>query len=299
MQTGKFQAAVLSLILAGCNARVASWYPLQPGDQWTYQHETFDQQDQNRVDVERWVTEERVLSAVKVPDLDATLVTKRIKVLSDTVTPDFFPENNRAKREPAETQLLVRQKCIYLLDGHDGDSEPCVQRGGECLAPQDQANRIRPEYRDDLLAGKIPGDYCFPMGLGATWGKVQNTSPGNEYVWKVTGLNADPFGPNGGTTFHMSAHAWAGTQIDRWFTQDVGVVQETIEHHGTFEENRRQLLGSTINGRTRKYQLKAARVAPWGPDDCGLPRWQHYSRPDGSSFASEADCLRWASSQQR
>jgi hypothetical protein len=62
-----------------------------------------------------------------------------------------------------------------------------------------------------------------------TWGRVLDTSPAAEWVWMVKGMNADPFGVRGEMTFHLSAHLGSGTDIDRWFEQGVGVLQEVIE----------------------------------------------------------------------
>jgi hypothetical protein len=294
----RFLAVFAGIAVSSCSSRaprnsVAAWYPLQPGNQWIYQNETLDG-DMTRPDVQSWTMEETIISAVRFPELDGTLVTKRIKVTSGTQPPRFFRGNDFTQREPRETRLLVHQKCVYLLDTINEESETCVLRGEKCLSPLDGGNRIRPEYREDLIAGKIPGDYCFPMDLGMTWGKGPNTSPAEEFVWLVKGLNADPFGVPGGRTFHMFAHEGSGAQIDRWFAEGIGVIQEVGEHHGTFDENRRELLSATVNGKTRKYQLTPARVSPFGPEDCDGPRWQHFSRSDGDSFTSIQDCMNWS-----
>ena len=53
----------------------------------------------------------------------------------------------------------------------------------------------------------------------------------------------------------MYAHEGSGSQIDRWFAEGIGLVQEVVEHHGTFGEYHRQLLSATINGKTQKFQL--------------------------------------------
>jgi hypothetical protein len=53
-----------------------SWYPLEPGDTWTYQKESRDG-NMARPDTERWTTQETIVSAVAVSELPATLVTKR------------------------------------------------------------------------------------------------------------------------------------------------------------------------------------------------------------------------------
>ncbi len=67
---------------------------------------------------------------------------------------------------------------------------------------------------------------------GMTWGQVTGSVPAYEFVWRVTGVNADPYGLDKGTTFHFSAHEGSGTMVDRWFAQGIGVLQEINEHHG-------------------------------------------------------------------
>jgi hypothetical protein len=136
------------------------------------------------------------------------------------------------------------------------------------------------------------------MQIGKTWGKVPHTSPAEEYVWRVDRLNADPFGPPGDKTFHLSSHLGSGTMMDRWFTEGVGVVQEVTEHHGTYGEDRRQLLRATIRGKTQSYQLAPARTVPLSEFDCSGPGSRHYARSDGSSFRSVADCITYSSKRR-
>jgi hypothetical protein len=265
----------------------ASWYPLEPGDSWVYQKESLDGQ-MAHPDLERWTTEETIVSRVAAPDLGATLVTTRIKVLSDQYTAQFIPENDRAKRELPESHALIYQNCVYVLDGNDAQGALCGRRAGACLRPN----------RDDLVGGKIPPDYCFPMAIGSTWGRVSNTSPAGEYVWDVLGINSDPFGAPGGTTFHLSAHQSSGTQMDRWFEEGVGLLQEVIEHHGTYDEDRRQLLRATIRGKTQDYQLTPARTIPLSDWDCKGPGWQHFVHPNGAAFRDQADCIRYTANRR-
>jgi hypothetical protein len=266
------------LVIAGAQAAdiTASWYPLQPGDTWIYQKESLSG-DMAHPDFELWTTEETIVSAAPDPELGGIMVIKATKVLGDVLSPNFIPQNDWAKREQPESRLLIHQVCVYLLDGLDANG----------------ASATVPAYRKELLRGHIPADFCFPMAKGMTWGRVPNTSPANEYVWDVTGLNADPFGTPGGNTFHLSSHLGSGEQIDRWFEEGVGVIQEVDEHHGTYDELRRQLLKTTIRGKTQSYRLIPARTVPLSKDDCNGPGWRHFSRTDGTTFRSFAACVRW------
>lgn len=261
----------------------SSWYPLQPGDTWVYAKESLTGR-MDRPGIERWTTEETVVSVVPVAGFDATLVTKRTRVLDHTAT----------QSEPPATHLLIHRACVYVVDGPDAQGSFChANPNGACLPPFDAQGRLRAEYRKDLAARTIPPDFCFPMAAGKAWGQVPNTSPAQEYVWRVDRLNGDPFGPPGAQTFHLWTHLGSGTNMDRWFTEGVGVVQEIMLHHGTYDESRRQLLRATLGGKTRTFQLTPARTAPLFEPDCEGPGWRHYVRADGTPFASEADCVRY------
>jgi hypothetical protein len=243
-----------------------SWYPLQSGNSWTYRNESLSG-DMAHPDFERWTTEETIVSTVPDSKLAGILVTKRTKVLNDVLSPDFIA----GQKSFPDSQLLIRRNCVYDL-------------GFRVYEPG------RPDRRNDLLRGELPPDYCFPFAKGTTWGRMPTTSPANEYVWYVVGFNDDPFGKPGGRTFHFTSHGGSGTSLDRWFEEGVGLVQEVDEHHGTYDEDRRQLVKSTLNGKTQSYQLKPARTGLLSEDDCGGPGWRHFSRADGTGFGSIADC---------
>jgi hypothetical protein len=221
-------------------------------------------------------------------------------VLDHTVPPDFLAPNDSTKRELPESHLLIYQNCAYILDGIDAQGSACDPNIANvpCLRPLDPNHRLRPEYRDDLLHRKIPPDYCFPMVVGTKWGQVPITSPAEEWVWRVKGLNADPFGPPGGRTFRLSSHLGSGTMVDRWFTAGIGLVQEVTEHHGTYDEGRRQLLSATIRGKTQTYHLTPARTIPLSDSDCTGAGWRHYSRANGAPFRSLADCVQYSAAKR-
>ena len=242
-------------------------------------------------DVDRWIEAETVVRAENFPELAGTLVTKQIKILSDVRTPDYVGGNPFRKNAP-ETRFLIRQGCLYALDGWDA---PCAQVGDRCVPAFDRDGQVGREYREVLLHNGVAADVCFPMTKGKTWGKVPSTSPAEEYVWHVAGLNLDPFGRAGARTYHLTSYGGSGESIDRWFEPGVGIIQEMHEHHGTFDEDRKQLLKATIGGKTRTFELTSARTVPFGPDDCAGPRWRHFSRVDGTLFGSLADCLSYSS----
>ena len=293
--------AVVAIVsrISGAEDAALSWYPLQPGDTWVYEKESRSG-DMAHPIIERWTTEETVVRSVPVPEISGNLITKRTRVLDHTVPPDFIPLNDSTRREPAESHLLTHGNCVYVLDGIDAQGSACDPNvvNGPCLRPLDEKGRLRTEYRDDLLRGRIPADFCFPMEVGRTWGKVAVTSPANEWVWRVEGLNADPFGPPRGRTFHLWTHLGSGTKMDRWFAEGTGVVQEVSEHHGTYEEERRLLVRATIQGKTQSYQLTPARTVPLSDSDCKGAGWRHYLRADGAAFRSMGECANYLQGRQ-
>jgi hypothetical protein len=252
-------AIIFVAFLTSCFAQdvVSAWYPLQPGNSWTYQNELLSGYMLNP-DFERWTTEETVLSAVPDQALSGVLVTRRITTISEHVLSTHAVSN--AKVETRDEQLVIRQNCVYALNW--------------------------PTSRAELRRGELSADYCFPLAKGATWGQRPNNDP--DFVWRVVGFNDDPFGLPGGRTFRLRTRAGSGTIVDRWFEQGVGLLQEVEEHHGTYDEHRIQIVKSTINRKTQTYQLKPARTV--GFDECDGPDWQHFVRENGTSFASEADC---------
>ena len=262
-----------------CSAEdiVRSWYPLQPGNTWLYAKELLDGA-MDHPDVERWTMEETVVSAARDAALDAVLVTLRVKILDHRLPPGGSRYSNM--RERPESHLLVRHDCVWIVDG---------QEAGAAGYVSDPLHSVR--FHADFLQGQVPPDYCFPIATGKEWGRVANTSPAEEYIWRVDRMNGDPYGPPGERTFHFSTHLGAGEFADRWFTEGIGLVHESVEHHGTYDENRVRLLRSTIAGQTHTYDLPSARTAPLGESDCEGPGWRHFVHADGSPFRSRGDCV--------
>ena len=149
----------------------ATWYPLNPGDTWVYQKESLDGDMVHPV-IERWTTEETIVSAVKVPELAGPCSRKRPRYSAISSRRITCGRMIGAKRELPESHLLIRRNCVYLLDGLDAQGSGCdFNVESTCLKPLDQDNHVRPEYRDDLLRGKIPADFCFPMQSGKYLGQ--------------------------------------------------------------------------------------------------------------------------------
>ena len=67
--------------------------------------------------IERWKTEETITSVSTTPD--GTLVTKRTKVFDHVMLNGWLAKNDRTKRESPESQMLIRQNCLYVLGGID------------------------------------------------------------------------------------------------------------------------------------------------------------------------------------
>jgi hypothetical protein len=215
----------MAICLVGSTDTIStSWYPLNPGNTWIYRNEALEGNNAHP-DFARWSTEETIVSAVADPRRDGTLITKRTRVFDHSTSSGFLPPNDPSRRIHPESHLLIRHNCIYDLEG------------------------IVPDF----------ADYCFPITRESTWGQTTDTSPAYEFVWTVLGFNADPFGIPGGKTWHFSSHQGSGTSCDRWFEQGVGLLQQVTEHHGTYDEQRKMLVSTTIHGKTVTYNLKPAK----------------------------------------
>jgi hypothetical protein len=94
-----------------------------------------------------------------------------------------------------------------------------------------------------------------------------------------------------GQTYHASAHEGAGYFRDLWYAKGVGVVQSVGLHHGTYWEDRAQLLSTTLAGKTTEYSLLPAKTTPLSDFDCNGLGWRHFVRSDGSAFVSWEDCI--------
>jgi hypothetical protein len=117
---------------------VPSWYPAEPGDTWVYQRE--DREGGSRgllnPDIARWNTEETIASSATVPE--GRLVSKRVKVLGSlsASVPKYL--SDRIREESIDSHYLVRQNCVYVLDGDDASIESV---GRKALGPNDTSSR--------------------------------------------------------------------------------------------------------------------------------------------------------------
>jgi hypothetical protein len=257
---------------------VNAWLPTHIGDSWTYQREERNGGDGGGIahpEIARWRVEETIKGSIAIPE--GVLLRKQIRAV------DPIPVEVRRHipgiQELQESYDLIRGNCVYRVE-----KQVDPTRG-----------QLASEYRKELLDGRLSPEFCFPLTKGATWGRGPDTSPAEEFVWRVIGINADPFGPSDGTTFRLSTHAGSGKQVDRWFEPGIGVLQEIREHHGTYEESRLQLLSAVIDGRTHTFLLKPARTIPLSDADCDGPGWQHFARLDGTGFANQSACVTYAS----
>jgi hypothetical protein len=271
-------AAVVVLLLAPLCAQdvVSAWLPTHIGDSWTYQREERNGAEGGGMahpEIARWKVEETIKGSITISE--GVLLRKQIRAL------DPIPVEVRRHipwtKEIDESYDLIRGNCVY-----DVDRQIDTARG-----------QLAPDYRKELLSGGVSQEFCFPLKQGATWGEGTGNAP--DYVWHVVGINADPFGPANGTAYHFSSRAGSGTIVDRWFEPGIGILQQITEHHGTYEESRLQLLSAVIEGRDYTFQLKPARTIPQSELDCEGAGWQHFARPDGTSFTNQRACVDYAS----
>jgi hypothetical protein len=259
-------AALLGL-MAGAGAPppspvVRAWFPVAVGNRWVYQHAAFDAGEHGMADpkIERWKTEETIDAVTDVAD--GTMIVEHVRAYDHEMLIGWLAENDATTRLRPVERILIHENCLY----RDGDT----YRGAD---------------------GEDTPSLCFPMAAGGTWGQSAATSPALEAVWHVRAVAGDPFGVAGARTYHASAHEGAGFFRDIWYTQGIGIVQDVGEHHGTYLEERSQLLSTTLAGEMRAYSLQPARTVPVSELDCLGIGWQHFAHEDGSAFVTPTDCV--------
>jgi hypothetical protein len=202
------------------------WFPIHVGDKWTYKHETRNDAGRGRAhpEIRRWKTEETTVGSESIPE--GTLVVRRIRTLDP-------PPASAAKQED-QTAYLIRGDCLYMFRGVDW---------------KHLGHQLTPALREDLLAGHIAADFCFPLAVGKTWGAphwAEWRVPADAKDWRVAGIKArDPSAPDKQKMYHitaMSSYLGSGMTADLWFEKGVGIVREEEIHHGTIGEARMRLL---------------------------------------------------------
>lgn len=267
MRRAAFVAVMCGLLIGSEKAPpavsvVSMWFPVAPGDRWVYQHEARDAGTRGMANpsIERWKTEETIDSVTHASD--GMLVVERVRAYEQEMLNGWSPANDATKRLTPVERIRIHQNCVY----RDGDT-----------------------YR--AADGEDTPSLCFPMTVTGTWGRSAATSPTLEAVWHVRALNGDPFGIPGAPTYHAFAYEGSGTVDDLWYAEGIGLVQKIVEHHGTYSEDRSQLLSTTLAGQTHRYSLTPAKTVPLSEADCLGILWRHFVHADGTAFVNPTDCV--------
>src|SRR5690349_16188631 len=151
----------LIIALFGCAwslgaAEIPAWYPLNPGNMWTYQHEMRDL-DAKHPRINRWVTLETVGGPLPIPE--GTVVKRDVKTIQGRSDGSWI--GNRG-----EFHYLLREGCVYFLNAQDW---------------VDAAHQLRPDFQKYLSGRKVSPDLCFPLEPGKHW-EAADTS---EWAWSV------------------------------------------------------------------------------------------------------------------
>ena len=211
---------------ASAQSAVVSWFPIHIGDRWIYEHETRDDNGGGtaHLEIHRWRTEETTVGSWPSPE--GMLVARRVRVIEGSPPPDWIdPERERA--------YLIRGDCLY----------------GSEVEWESRDHHISTAFREDLLAGHVAADFCFPLVVGKTWGAPQWAewrAPADAKDWRVTGERIlDSSAPSTRDIFHItsaSSYLGSGMTADIWFEKGVGIVRKEEIHHGTIGEERTRLL---------------------------------------------------------
>ena len=211
----------LVLIFGGrvCAQNAAtSWFPVQVGDKWIYEHETRDDTGEGpaHLEIHRWKTEETIIGSWTVPQ--GTLVGREVRIAEGS--PGYAWQPNPA--------YLIRGDCLYRLGARDRE-----------LA----AHQLTPDFLKSLGAGEISADFCFPLVAHKTWGAPNWGGKDWEVAERKLGDPSAPGKQN--PTFHItsvSSYPGSGMTADIWLERGVGITREEEIHHGTIGEERTRLL---------------------------------------------------------
>jgi len=194
---------------------VDGWIPLHTGNTWTYEHESRDDTGRGiaNLEVRRWTTEETIIGSWIVPE--GTLIGLRVHKRLSPPGPITIVEPDKA--------FLVQNDCLYTANVHWDPHQ----------------HQLTPSYRENLLAGRISPDFCFPLTAGKTWGAPHWTDwrpPSDANDWRVRQTSYDTF-----QVRSVSSYLGSGESAEIWFTKGEGIIMGEHIHHGTISEYRTHL----------------------------------------------------------
>jgi hypothetical protein len=224
-------------IVARAQENPLTWFPLQVGSRWVYEHE-WKSGDWNRPAVERWSTEETVTGWATIPEGIVVLrdVKDRVSADEQGVTHRIVAPNGSVRQVHRQDgsrggYLVARARYPYLIRGN------CVYPIGDGWDPQKQD--LRPEFRKYLSDGSVSPDFCFPLQTGREWGN-------NDIPWRVEpareGVKAFLPAQYSDAIHIFSNHFGSGGLEDVWFQKGIGVVGEHYIHDGTYDEYTKKLV---------------------------------------------------------
>ena len=209
------------------NDAVANWFPVHVGDKWIYWHESRDDIGDagyrdgriigGSLQVAIWETEETTTGVWTVPE--GTLVGRHVRVSGGSPSPDY-------QMNAPDHAYLIRGNCLYSTE----------------VGWNPVNHNLTNEFLEEMAAGHLSPDFCFPLLVGTTWGAphfMDWRSAADAKDWKVAGVDDKR------TTFHVtsvSSYLGSGMTAEIWFERGVGIVRDEVIHHGTVDEDRSQLV---------------------------------------------------------
>lgn len=211
---------VWSILFFACCASaqdgVLSWFPLEIGNRWVYEHEVWGP-SRDKATVTRWKTTEQIIGSVHVAE--GTVILRQVNF-------EGQPDGSWLAGY-GESHYLIRNSCLYFLNAREAWDE--VQQ------------QLRTQFRDNLLHGRISPNFCFPLEVGSKWGDSQAA-----FSWLVLRQGADaqlaPM-PMGEKAFDIvSTQFSSGDTMHFWFEKGVGIIAKRDLHNGTYFDLRVRML---------------------------------------------------------
>lgn len=214
-----------------------TWFPVHLGDKWIYSHERRDDVGDavyrngrfagGSLRIAHWETEETTSGLWVVPE--GTLLGRHVRVTGGSPPPDY----RMNQPDFPDFAYLIRGNCLY----------------GSEVEWDSVSHQLTPQFREELLAGHLAADFCFPLAAGKTWGAPHFMgwrAPADAKDWKVAEVKVrDQSAPDKRNTFHVVSippYLGSGETAEIWFEKGVGIVREEEIHHGTIGESRTQLV---------------------------------------------------------